>query len=176
MISKANMGTCVITTLKDHPIILRKFLAGNKAHAMSNSIQVQVNCLRVRVNCSFASVKLHLSCTFSEYFQHFSEYFQQFCYTEKERENSCTNFFNLLLLCHQLELPETVLNRESWQILKPVKWNSDVWSKICHIIVNDQLYSILLLQEQNETRLLLLFQFCFLIIFEDREQILQFLL
>ena len=44
------------TTPEDHLIILRKFLAGNKAHATSSSI-------RVWVNYSRASVKLHLSCT-----------------------------------------------------------------------------------------------------------------
>ena len=41
----------------------------------------------------------------------FSEDFQQFRYTGKERENSCTNFFNLSLSCHQLEPPEIVPNR-----------------------------------------------------------------
>ena len=51
--------TCVTmseTTPKDHLIILREFLVGNKARATSSSI-------RARVNCSQASVKLHLSCT-----------------------------------------------------------------------------------------------------------------
>ena len=51
--------TCVTmseTTPEDHLIILYEFLAGNKVHATSSSIQVQVN-------CSQASVKLHLSCT-----------------------------------------------------------------------------------------------------------------
>ena len=43
----------------------------------------------------------------------FSEDFQQFHYTGKERENSCTNFFNLSLSCHQLEPPEKVPNRGS---------------------------------------------------------------
>ena len=56
----------------------------------------------------------------------FSEDFQQFRYTGKERENSCTNFFNLSSSCHQLEPPETVSNGGSWQILKPVMWNSKV--------------------------------------------------
>ena len=42
-----------------------------------------------------------------------SEDFQQFHYTGKERENSCTNFFNSSLSCHQLEPPEIVPNRES---------------------------------------------------------------
>ena len=51
------------TTPKVHLIILREFLAGNKAYAMSSSIQAQVNSLRVRVNYSQVSVKLHLSCT-----------------------------------------------------------------------------------------------------------------
>ena len=44
------------TTPEDYLIILHKFLAGNKAHATSNSIRAQVN-------CSQANVKLHLSCT-----------------------------------------------------------------------------------------------------------------
>ena len=39
------------TTPKDHLIILREFLTGNKAHATSSSIQA-------RVNCSQASVKV----------------------------------------------------------------------------------------------------------------------
>ena len=43
----------------------------------------------------------------------FSEDFQQFRYTGKERENFCTNFFNSLLSCHQLEPPETAPNRGS---------------------------------------------------------------
>ena len=58
--------TCVTmseTTPEDLLIILREFLAGNKAHAKSDSIRAQVNCSRVRVNCSRASVNLHLSCT-----------------------------------------------------------------------------------------------------------------
>ena len=53
--------TCIIVskaTPEDHLIILCEFLAGNKAHATSSSIRVQVNCSR-------ASVKLHLSCTVS---------------------------------------------------------------------------------------------------------------
>ena len=54
------------TTPKDHTIILREFLVGNKAHATSSSIRAQVNCSRVRVNCSRASVKLHLNCTVDE--------------------------------------------------------------------------------------------------------------
>ena len=45
-------------TPKDHLVVLREFLAGNKAQAMSNSI-------RARVNCLLASVKLYLSCTVS---------------------------------------------------------------------------------------------------------------
>ena len=51
------------TTPKDHLIILREFLMGNKTLAMSSSIRAQLNCSRVRVNYSRASVKLHLSCT-----------------------------------------------------------------------------------------------------------------
>ena len=43
----------------------------------------------------------------------FSEDFQQFHYTGKERENSCTNFFNSSLSCQQLEPPETAPNRGS---------------------------------------------------------------
>ena len=43
----------------------------------------------------------------------FSEDFQQFRYTGKERENSCTNFLNSSLSCHQLEPPETAPNRGS---------------------------------------------------------------
>ena len=43
----------------------------------------------------------------------FSEDFQQFCYTGKERENSCTNFFNSSLSCQQLEPPKTAPNRGS---------------------------------------------------------------
>ena len=43
----------------------------------------------------------------------FSEDFQQIRYTGKERENSCTNFFNSSLSCQQLEPPETVPNRGS---------------------------------------------------------------
>ena len=31
-----------------------------------------------------------------------NEDFQQFRYTGKEKENSCTNFFNLSLSCHSL--------------------------------------------------------------------------
>ena len=38
----------------------------------------------------------------------------------------------------------------------------------------NRLYSIPLLQAQNKTRLILPFQLCFPIIFEDRERILQF--
>ena len=41
----------------------------------------------------------------------FSEDFQQFRYTGKERENSCTNFFNSSLSSHQLEPPVTAPNR-----------------------------------------------------------------
>ena len=37
----------------------------------------------------------------------FSEDFQEFRYTVEERENSCTNFFNSSLSCHQLKPPET---------------------------------------------------------------------
>ena len=43
----------------------------------------------------------------------FSEDFQQSRYTGKERENSCTNFFNSSLSCHQLEPPEIAPNRGS---------------------------------------------------------------
>ena len=46
------------TTPEDHLIVLREFLMGNKAHAVSSSIWAWVN-------CSWASVKLHLSCTIS---------------------------------------------------------------------------------------------------------------
>ena len=51
------------TTPKDHLIILREFLAGNKTLAMSSSIRARVNYSRVRVNCSCTSIKLHLNCT-----------------------------------------------------------------------------------------------------------------
>ena len=67
----------------------------------------------------------------------FSEDFQQFHYTGKERENSYTNFFNPLLSCHQLELPEAMLNRGSWQILKPITWKGDIYSKISCSTINE---------------------------------------
>ena len=51
------------TTPKDHLIILRELLTGNKTLASSSSIRARVNGSRVRVNCSRTSVKLHLSCT-----------------------------------------------------------------------------------------------------------------
>ena len=44
--------TCVTmseTTPKDHLIILCEFLAGNKTHATSSSIQAQVNCSQASV-------------------------------------------------------------------------------------------------------------------------------
>ena len=44
-------------------LYLGEFLMGNKAHATSSSMRVQVNCSRVQVNCPWGSVKLHLTYT-----------------------------------------------------------------------------------------------------------------
>ena len=92
----------------------------------------------------------------------------------KEKENSYSNFFNSSLSCHQLEPPETMLNRRSWQILKPVTWNGDVWSKISHSTINESALqrTISLGTKRNKTNSVIsAFPSNY---FEDRERLPQF--
>ena len=59
-----------------HRVTLESYLfMSNKAHAMSNFIQVWLNHSRLRLNCMRVSIKLYLSCTIGPRYLH-NIYFQ----------------------------------------------------------------------------------------------------